>query len=970
MADMHKSLDKSKNKMHGFEQKMAKMKKVMGGVTKTIFSLKGALVGLGLGIIARSFVDAASTAEQYRVRLEVLLGSVSEASRMFKDMSAYAAEVPHTYQEIMASATMLSGIMKGGVDEIKAWMPMIGDLAAAYGMTIQDTTSQVVRMYSAGASAADMFREKGILTMLGFQYGVKYSVDETQKMMFDAWNKTDSKFKGATDKLGKTWKGLTSMMSDRWFQVRNKVMAAGLFDMIKKGISDVIKAIDNLEKAGNLDDYAIAMANKVITSVEAIVYVFEGWLQIIHQIKAGMAWIKAEGMEKMIPGLEKERERLIKTYSTQGKSWATQLKENLLLPYHARSEALIVSAERIAQIDETIQRYKELRAESRMTVVEELEAIGKINERFKKARSWLEGLKGTPGDSSQKDDPKIIPKVPVKIELSGAEKFWNEFESYLPKVSESITDVIGDSLTDVIMGSEDAWKDLGKSISKIFANVFVDAVKKQYIKPMVDNLMDSFAGKGEGFFNKPAFGGVLGDMNYGQMVGAGAMGYGMGGVGGAGLALGGLGVASLAGFGPLGMAVSALGGGLLGGELFGDSGPTDREIMIAQQKEQQAQLLAVANEEWLNMLEGFIQGFSADMGSAISSGFMEAYQSQEYQTFIDAFKLDMGNSVVEAFNKVMMMDALKPLMNLFEPAFSKVSEYTHPDKALALGFEQYRISELEKAKAVIETERASSVIFGGRKMQTPEGLKYIPTIQEWDLASHRVANLTNPSAAISYGGQTYTGTQWSELAGQGGINIEDIVAAFPGNEDLTAYLTEMEPVFDAVTGALETVTSALGLNTEAIGSNTEAILGPVESFLRELTVGQYAPALSLEGMQAEYAKLYEKAYFDPEAFGDFASFAGSGYLDFMKAYGDYNIAHEGVVSGTQAFPWYQEALAKQAEEEQQQFNIQNEITLNNNITFEFEGQALGHVITQTAMNTEEFNTFIKTVVQNEVAQGN
>ena len=106
---------------------------------------------------------------------------------------------------------------------------MIGDLAAASGLSIQETASQVIRMYSAGAASADMFRERGVLAMMGFTAGVKYSAEETQKMMFEAWNSVDSKFRGVTKELSKTWSGTMSMFSDHWFQFRLMVMDSGPF---------------------------------------------------------------------------------------------------------------------------------------------------------------------------------------------------------------------------------------------------------------------------------------------------------------------------------------------------------------------------------------------------------------------------------------------------------------------------------------------------------------------------------------------------------------------------------------------------------------------------------------------------------------------------------------------------------------------------------------------------------------------
>lgn len=192
-------------------------KKLSSGLT----SMTGVVVSLatayGIKGLAGSFIAAADAAEQYQTRLTVLLRSEAEGVRLAQEMTAYAGKVPHTYQDIMESATQLSGIMSGGVEQIKQWMPLIGDLAAATGLSIQQTTEQVSRMYSAGAASADLFRERGVLAMLGFQAGVTYSAEETRRGMMEAWNKADSQFRGATDKLAETWQGKISMMEDAWF---------------------------------------------------------------------------------------------------------------------------------------------------------------------------------------------------------------------------------------------------------------------------------------------------------------------------------------------------------------------------------------------------------------------------------------------------------------------------------------------------------------------------------------------------------------------------------------------------------------------------------------------------------------------------------------------------------------------------------------------------------------------------------
>jgi phage tail tape-measure protein len=241
---------------------------------KSVFSVKSAVLGLGAAMgttaLAKSFISAASEAENYRVRLNVLLGSQEEGNRLFKQMADYAGQVPYEYSEIMASATQLSGIMKGGVDEITQWMPLIGDLAAASGLGIQQTTEQVSRMLSAGAASADLFRERGITSMLGFQAGVSYSAEETRKQLWSEWSKSGSKFKGTTKEMANTWTGLTSMLKDAWFSFRTAVMDSGVFDGMKKAVQGVLDKITELKKSGKFDELAKGFGDKIMTGMIAI----------------------------------------------------------------------------------------------------------------------------------------------------------------------------------------------------------------------------------------------------------------------------------------------------------------------------------------------------------------------------------------------------------------------------------------------------------------------------------------------------------------------------------------------------------------------------------------------------------------------------------------------------------------------------------------------------------------------------
>lgn len=296
IEEIGKHSETAKGKLHTLGMSIGDLQGKFKSLIDTVFSLKNLLISfvgaLGIGLTIKSFIEASSASEGYRVRLEVLLGSVREGSRLFNAMAEYAAKVPFTYQQIMAAATNLSGVLKGGVDQIRAWMPMVGDLAAASGLTIEQTTQQVIRMYSAGAGSADLFRERGVLAMMGFQAGVTYSTQETIEKMISAWNAADSKFKGVANKLGKTWAGLISMLQDRWFMFRNMVMDQGIFDSMKTGLDGIIKKIDELNKSGALEKFALTLADNLFASIEVIVKTKMAAADFFNWVSSPSRWLE------------------------------------------------------------------------------------------------------------------------------------------------------------------------------------------------------------------------------------------------------------------------------------------------------------------------------------------------------------------------------------------------------------------------------------------------------------------------------------------------------------------------------------------------------------------------------------------------------------------------------------------------------------------------------------------------------
>ena len=64
---------------------------------------------------------------------------------------------------------------------------------------------QIQRAYSGGIAAAELFRERGISAMLGFEAGASYSAKKTQKVIEDAFANGTTTVKGAAKSMADTF---------------------------------------------------------------------------------------------------------------------------------------------------------------------------------------------------------------------------------------------------------------------------------------------------------------------------------------------------------------------------------------------------------------------------------------------------------------------------------------------------------------------------------------------------------------------------------------------------------------------------------------------------------------------------------------------------------------------------------------------------------------------------------------------
>jgi|TARA_Y100000289_G_scaffold6272_1_gene5671 methyl-accepting chemotaxis protein len=218
------------------KQALSQVQTRLGNLRKSVFSLRSAFVGLGAGLAIRSFVNVGKEVESLNIRFKFLFGSVEEGSKAFDNLAKFAGTVPFSLEEISRASGNLAVVAKDA-DDLNRVLEITGNVAAVTGLDFETTSSQIQRAFAGGIGAADLFRERGVRALLGFEAGAKVSAEETVKR-FEELFSGNGRFAGATKDLATTLEGTISMLGDKFFNFQKDV-AQGFFDELKGEFGDL-----------------------------------------------------------------------------------------------------------------------------------------------------------------------------------------------------------------------------------------------------------------------------------------------------------------------------------------------------------------------------------------------------------------------------------------------------------------------------------------------------------------------------------------------------------------------------------------------------------------------------------------------------------------------------------------------------------------------------------------------------------
>jgi hypothetical protein len=265
-------------------------KKAFSSLKGSIFNIRNALAGLGIGLFVKQIVDTGKQVENLGLRFKFLFGSAKEGAKAFDVLTKFAARVPFSLEEISGASGNLAVVSKDA-DELAKILEITGNVAAVTGLDFRQTAEQIQRSFSGGIASADVFRERGVSSLLGFSAGASVSAEETAKKFEEVFGK-GGRFGNATAELATTFGGVLSMLGDKLFAFKKTINDAGFFEAFKTQFRLLDQFLQ--DNSRQLESIATSIGESLATAVQAlgraVLFVYENMDKFVLAIEAFIAY--------------------------------------------------------------------------------------------------------------------------------------------------------------------------------------------------------------------------------------------------------------------------------------------------------------------------------------------------------------------------------------------------------------------------------------------------------------------------------------------------------------------------------------------------------------------------------------------------------------------------------------------------------------------------------------------------------
>jgi len=232
------------------QQALNKVQSNLSKVKGAVFNLRNAFIGLGAGLVIKSIINTGIQIENLGVQLKALFGSAQAGQKALDQVKKFAETTPFELENIQQGVTALATVTKSAEEagvSFDELLKITGNTAVQLGGDFALASQQIQRAFSAGIGSADLFRDRAVTAMAGFQAGAKYSVNDTIKTMAKAFG-TGGEFGNLTEELSRTLSGTISNLQDALFRFRESI-ASGFFYQLKKQLGGLKVFITDNEES-------------------------------------------------------------------------------------------------------------------------------------------------------------------------------------------------------------------------------------------------------------------------------------------------------------------------------------------------------------------------------------------------------------------------------------------------------------------------------------------------------------------------------------------------------------------------------------------------------------------------------------------------------------------------------------------------------------------------------------------------
>ena len=288
-SSVQKSLNRVEGNTHKAGRAFDRLRNIVIGAAAAIGAIK----------LSKGFLNTAVEVENLGIQLKFLTGSADEGAKAMDTLTKFAAGVPFELQQIANAAPNLLTVASG-TEELNELLAVTGDIAAATGLDFKTTAEQLQRAFSGGIAAADIFREKGVKSLLGFEEGVRYNAEQTKELILSSFRDGTTTMKGASAEMANTFTGTMSMLSDKLFQFQKHLMDSGPFHFIKALLKDLNSFIDS--RFGSIENAAEVMGQKIVQAFQAAMLGLARFADMITPV-VKFAGNAIKGLVDMVNGL-------------------------------------------------------------------------------------------------------------------------------------------------------------------------------------------------------------------------------------------------------------------------------------------------------------------------------------------------------------------------------------------------------------------------------------------------------------------------------------------------------------------------------------------------------------------------------------------------------------------------------------------------------------------------------------------